>query len=175
MSDPYVGEIRMFGGSFAPVNWQFCNGQLMPIAGNETLYTLIGTTYGGDGNSTFGLPDLRGRVPVGQGSGQGLTPRVVGQSFGTETVTLTAPQALHTHVVMAAAQAGSVSAPANNAVLGQITGNVIPLYATQTTALVGLNPASVSASGGSQPHPNIMPTLCVNFIISMQGYFPSQQ
>ena len=172
MSSPYLGEIRIFAGNFAPQNWAFCDGQLLPIAENDALFNLIGTTYGGDGISTFGLPDLRGRVPVHQGTGSGLSPRIIGQMAGAEQVTLSSPQLpIHNHSLVAAATpalataepAGSLPAIASTA-----------LYSMPASGTLAMDPAAVGTSGSSQPHPNMAPYLCVNFIISLFGIFPSQ-
>jgi microcystin-dependent protein len=173
MSDPFIGEIRMFGGSFAPVNWAFCNGQLMAIDQNDALYALIGTTYGGDGVNTFGLPDLQGRIPLHQGSNGGNTA-VIGQLAGVENVTLTTNQLpIHNHPVSAAAGANSAS-PANNLLASTATGS--ELYARAGSA--GFNqaaPQEIPPSGGSNfPHDNMMPFLAVSFIICLFGIFPSR-
>lgn len=166
MAQPYVGEIRMFGGNFAPAGWMFCEGQLLPITENETLFQLIGTTYGGDGQSTFALPDLRGRIPVHQGNGF-----VLAETGGVEEVTLTLQQIpAHTHTLQASSANGSSSLPENN-VLAKSTSNepysVLP-------ANVPLRPGAVAPVGGSQPHTNFQPYLCISFIISLFGIFPSQ-
>ncbi len=166
MSTPYVGEIRLFAGNFAPSGWALCAGQLLPISENDTLFALIGTSFGGDGQSTFALPDLRGRVPVHRGPVNTLA-----QSGGTETVTLTGAQLpSHRHAFIASAAAGSASAP-QGAVLATTVGNI---YHSQPTSLVPLGTASVTAVGGSQPHENMQPFLCMNYIISLFGIFPSQ-
>jgi len=166
MALPYIGEIRMFAGNFAPANWLICNGQLLPISQNETLFQLIGTTYGGDGQVTFGLPDLRGRVPVHQGNGFALA-----QQGGQETVTLTTPQLpQHTHNAAAASGPGNSDSPSGaNAWATAAT----PLYSTAATN-AQMNPGAISASGGSQPHDNMSPYLTINYIISLLGIFPSQ-
>lgn len=173
MSDPYVGEIRMFGGTYVPAGWLACDGSSLPISDYQILYTLIGTTYGGDGISNFLLPDLRGRVPINQGTGLGLSPRAIGQSFGSETVTLTAAQLPHTHILQAATAAAPtpVLNPGGN-VLAQV--NTDNLYSATLSSVAGLHPATVTAAGGSLPHQNMMPSLCVTFIISPIGIFPSQ-
>ena len=164
MSEPYIGEIRMFAGNFAPVNWAFCNGQLIAIAENEALFAVIGTTYGGDGQSTFALPNLQGRVPIHQGSGF-----VIGQLAGTETVTLTTNQIpSHTHAVAALANANAKSP--SNAVYGGQTNDQI-----YSAAAGGqMNAGMVQLAGGSQPHDNMMPFVAVSFIIALFGIFPSQ-
>ena len=168
MAQPYVGEIRMFGGNFAPAGWMFCEGQLLPISENLTLFTLIGTTYGGDGQSTFGLPDLRGRVPIHMGGGFTLA-----QSGGAETVTLTVSQIpAHTHAFLASRVPASSSAP-GGAVPAMGQAATITPYGTDAP-LVPLHASSMGSTGGSQPHNNFQPYLCVDFIISLFGIFPSQ-
>jgi microcystin-dependent protein len=165
MAQPYVGEIRMFGGNFAPLGWMLCEGQLLPISENETLFQLIGTTYGGDGQSTFALPDLRGRVPLHQGNGF-----VLAETGGAEEVTLTPSQIpAHTHVLLANAQTATETIPGIGSVLAQPEPQV---FGTRTP-LQPLSPTAVSTVGGSQPHNNFQPYLCVNFIISLFGIFPS--
>lgn len=165
MAQPYVGEIRMFAGNFAPAGWMFCEGQLVPISENETLFQLIGTTYGGDGQSTFALPDLRGRLPLHQGNGL-----VLAETGGAEQITLTASQIpSHTHPMLATAGAGSASSPQNH-VLATTVGNI---YSGVTGMQANMSPQAVSSVGGSQPHNNMQPYLCVNFIISLFGIFPS--
>ena len=170
MSNPYVGEIRLFAGNFAPNGWALCQGQLVAIAENETLFNLIGTTYGGDGQETFALPDLRGRVPVHQGQGPGLSPRTLGHLGGTETVTLQPGQTpSHTHAARASTAAATLGAPGGN------------VLAATTAASYGPGPASTAMAGGAigsvwgnpQPHENMAPTLTVNYIISLYGIFPS--
>ena len=170
MSDPFVGEIRMFGGNFAPAGWAFCNGQLLPISENETLFTLIGTTYGGDGQSTFALPDLRGRLAVHQGTSAGGS-FILGEASGVESVTLTLQQIpAHTHSFVGTTnQAGTTNPPTN--ILGQNPGSNIYV---EDQAAVALAPQSLLSEGGSQPHDNFQPYLCVSFIISLFGVFPSQ-
>jgi len=167
MSQPYVGEIRMFGGNFAPAGWMFCEGQLLPISEYETLFNLIGTTYGGDGQSTFALPDLRGRIPVHVGPGFTLA-----QSGGQETVTLTTSQ-LPSHGHPATALSTTAQATTNPA--GAVWGAVTASSPYSSAAFDSqMNPASIGSAGGSQPHTNFMPYLCVSFIISLFGIFPSQ-
>ena len=166
MAQPYVGEIRMFAGNFAPAGWMFCEGQLLPISENETLFNLIGTTYGGDGQSTFALPDLRGRLPIHQGNGFTLA-----ETGGVEDVTLTVSQIpAHSHPFLATTNPGNQVNAANN-VLGQLTQGMLYFAAAGTSSL---NPAAITSTGGSQPHTNFQPYLCVNFIISQFGIFPSQ-
>jgi microcystin-dependent protein len=165
MAQPYVGEIRMFAGNFAPAGWMFCEGQLLPISENETLFQLIGTTYGGDGESTFALPDLRGRIPIHQGNGF-----ILAETGGVEEVTLTVNQIpAHTHPLLAS---GDVGDQINLA--GALTSNsngVIPYIEDAPT--LNMNPADIASVGGSQPHTNFQPYLCVDFIISLFGIFPS--
>ncbi|HXI91709.1 MAG TPA: tail fiber protein [Blastocatellia bacterium] len=164
MAQPYVGEIRMFAGNFAPAGWMFCEGQLLPISENETLFTLIGTTYGGDGQSTFALPDLRGRVPIHFGNGFTLA-----ETGGTETVTLTVQQIpAHSHPVLASANAGNATQPAGNLTAQNAS---VTIYRPQDP-VVSMNAQSVGSTGGSQPHENFQPYLCVDFIISLFGIFP---
>ena len=166
MAQPYVGEIRMFAGNFAPAGWMFCEGQLLPISENETLFQLIGTTYGGDGESTFALPDLRGRIPLHQGNGF-----ILAETGGAEEITLTTNQIpIHTHPMLASLDQGLSNNAANN-VLAQSPN--IKLYSASSPG-VALNAQSVSPVGGSQPHTNFQPYLCVDFIISLFGIFPSQ-
>ena len=166
MANPYVGEIRMFGGNFAPVGWAFCNGAVVPIADNETLFQLIGTTYGGDGINTFALPNLQSRVPVHVGPGFAL-----GQAAGAESVTLTTSQIpVHSHVPLCNAAAGSSDTPANN-FWAAATGATNYDDSAPNAALA---PATIGSAGGSQPHDNMIPFLVINFIISLFGVFPSQ-
>jgi microcystin-dependent protein len=165
MAQPYVGEIRMFAGNFAPAGWLFCEGQLLPISENEVLFQLIGTTYGGDGESTFAVPDLRGRIPIHQGNGF-----VLAETGGAEAVTLTVNQIPnHTHPVIASTGPGSVNSPTNN-VFGVSAAVKVFL---EDDPLVNMNAAAVAPIGGSQPHTNMQPYLCVDFIISLFGLYPS--
>lgn len=165
MAQPYVGEIRLFAGNFAPAGWMFCEGQLLPISEYETLFNLIGTTYGGDGQSTFALPDLRGRIPVHQGNGFNLA-----ETGGAEEVTLTASQIpTHSHALLGSADPASARSLANG-VFGRAPGEA---YASEFTPQV-LSPQAVGPVGGSQPHNNFQPYLCVDYIISLFGIFPSQ-
>jgi microcystin-dependent protein len=165
MSQPYVGEIRMFAGNFAPAGWMFCDGQLLAISENETLFNLIGTTYGGDGQSTFALPDLRGRVPLHFGSGFTLA-----ETGGAESVTLTVPQIpAHAHAMLASADNASTPNAAGS-VLAQTPSYTPYIFDPPATPLA---PVSVGAAGGSQPHNNFQPYLCVDFIISLFGIFPT--
>jgi len=169
MAQPYVGEIRIFAGNFAPAGWMFCEGQLLPISENEVLFQLIGTTYGGDGQSTFALPDLRGRLPIHQGTQQG-TSYTIGQNGGTEEVTLTVNQIpVHGHAMTAAAVGGNATSPAGN--LPASSFGVTPYINDVPSG--NFNAAAIMPVGGSQPHSNFQPYLCVDFIISLFGIFPS--
>lgn len=166
MAQPYVGEIRMFAGNFAPAGWMFCEGQLLPISENETLFQLIGTTYGGDGESTFALPDLRGRVPLHQGNSF-----VLSETGGVEEVTLTTQQIpLHTHPMIGSSASASSSSPGGN-VYATTAG--FDLYFPDPDGSSKLLASAVGAVGGSQPHNNMQPFLVVSFIISLFGIFPS--
>jgi microcystin-dependent protein len=165
MAQPYVGEIRMFAGNFAPAGWMFCEGQLLPISENETLFQLIGTTYGGDGESTFALPDLRGRIPIHQGNGF-----ILAETGGVEEVTLTTNQIpAHSHPMLAAAVTGDQITPGGN--LASSSFNVTPYINDVPNG--NFNAGAVLPVGGSQPHTNFQPYLCVDFIISLFGIFPS--
>ena len=169
MAEPYVGEIRMFGGNFAPNSWMFCDGSILPISENDALFALIGTTYGGDGQNTFALPDLRGRVPVHQGQGPGLSSYSIGQNGGVESVTIIPNQMpAHTHTPQASNTGGSDN-PANNFWANTATGKP---YSAAPPA-VQMNAATIPGTvGGSQPHENMIPFLCVSYIISLFGIFP---
>jgi microcystin-dependent protein len=172
MSSPYIGEIRMFGGNFAPAGWSFCDGQLVAISENDTLFTLIGTTYGGDGQETFALPDLRGRVPLHQS-----TNFVMGQAAGVEEVTINiATMAAHTHPLQASSNAGTTNIPTATTLLATEgpagISNVFTYLPPGGTPQIAMNPAAVGLSGGSQPHPNIQPSVGINYIISLFGIFP---
>lgn len=166
MAQPYVGEIRMFAGNFAPAGWMFCEGQLLPISENETLFNLIGTTYGGDGQSTFALPDLRGRLPMHQGNGF-----ILAETGGVEEVTLTVQQIpAHTHPVLCSTNPGDSTQPQNNVTA---TNSSVQIYRAQAP-VVPMNTQAVGPTGGSQPHTNFQPYLCIDFIISLFGIFPHQ-
>lgn len=170
MSDSYLGEIRMFAGSFPPNGWAFCNGQLMPISENDTLFNLIGTTYGGDGQETFGMPNLQGRVPMHQGAGPGLSSYQLGETGGVEGVTLSNNQTPnHAHPFVAAKDSATGSTPVGN-LLGDSPS--IQLY-VETAPNTPLSAQAVTFQGGSQPHDNLQPYLAVNFIISLFGIYPS--
>jgi microcystin-dependent protein len=166
MSNIFVGEIRMFGGNFAPAGWMFCDGQLLPISENETLFNLIGTTYGGDGMTTFALPDLRGRLPLHQGNGF-----VLAETGGVEAVTLTVGQIpAHSHPFLASTNPGATANPSPNLPSNSANVNV---YIQDVTG-VNMSTQAIGPTGGSQPHSNLQPFLCVSFIISLFGVFPSQ-
>ncbi|MCW2709000.1 MAG: Tail Collar domain protein [Frankiales bacterium] len=171
MSGPFVGEIRLFAGSFEPTGWMFCRGQLLPISENDVLFQLIGTTYGGDGQSTFALPDLQGRVPLHQGQGSGLSFYTMGETGGVETVTLTTNQIpAHTHAFVATRSGGTSSNAIGNVLAS--SPNVTELIADTPSATMPAS--SIGATGGSQPHDNMAPTIAINYIISLFGVFPSQ-
>ena len=171
MSNPYVGEIRLFGGNFAPVEWAFCDGSVLSISQYQALFSLIGTTYGGDGVTTFNLPDLRGRLPVHQGTGSDGTSYVLGQSGGAETVLLGSQQIpSHAHSPVAAVAGGSQPGPGGGVLAGSAG---VALYSSDA-ANATLDPSAVASAGGGQPHANLQPYLCLSFIISLFGVFPSQ-
>ena len=178
MAQPYVGQIMIIGCNFAPAGWMLCAGQLLPISEYETLFQLIGTTYGGDGQSTFGLPDLQGRVPLHMGTGNGLSTYAIGQNGGVESVTLNTQQIpTHNHLSQISSNPASAGAPGNNILaneaigLGQATCFSYGSFGgTQST----LAPATLGNTGGNQPHENRQPLLVLNFIISLFGVFPSQ-
>lgn len=171
MSNPYVGEIRMFGGSFAPQGWLFCDGSVLSISDNDVLFQLIGTTYGGDGQETFAIPDLRGRIPIHVGTGSGGQQYALAQTGGAETVTLT-PATIppHTHTIGGSGSAGVANAP-TNATWGTWGDRQYAAAATEGTTL---SPDVLQSAGGSQPHDNMPPFLAVSFIISLYGIYPAQ-
>ncbi|MGA9994731.1 MAG: tail fiber protein [Pyrinomonadaceae bacterium] len=168
MAQPYIGEIRMFAGNFAPAGWAFCDGQLMPISENDALFVVIGTTYGGDGQETFALPDLRSRVPVHQGNGYQL-----GEKAGVESVTLTVNQIpTHSHAALCSSGGANTSANPLNAIWNV---SDVTQYATSAVPPDGqMNAAALSPAGGSQPHDNMLPYLGISFILSLFGLFPTQ-
>ena len=171
MPEPYIGEIRMFAGNFAPNGWMFCEGQTLPISENDALFTLIGTTYGGDGQETFNLPNLASRVPIHMGTGPDGTNYQIAEMAGTETVTLTTQQIPnHTHPLSASTSAGAVNSPANKVIAASPSVTIF----VEDSPDNNLNPNSVTPAGGSQPHENCQPFLCINFILSLFGVFPSQ-
>ena len=165
MAQPYVGEIRMFAGNFAPAGWMFCEGQLLPISENETLFQLIGTTYGGDGQSTFALPDLRGRIPIHQGNGF-----ILAETGGAEEITLTVSQIpAHGHPLL-----GSSSVANNANASGQVVAEASTFFPyINAPGVTPMGATAIGPTGGSQPHTNFQPYLCVDFIISLFGIFPS--
>jgi microcystin-dependent protein len=170
MAQPYVGEIRMFAGNFAPNGWMFCEGQTLPIAENEVLFQLIGTTYGGDGEETFNLPNLASRVPLHMGTGPDGTTYQLGEMAGTEQETLTTQQIPnHTHAMVASQDNALQVTPLDNVLA---TPTAMDLYKVGIAAVPMAN--SIGPAGGSQPHENTQPFLCINFIISLFGIFPSQ-
>lgn len=171
MAQPYVGEIRMFAGSFNPAGWMFCDGSVLPISENETLFQLIGTTYGGDGQSTFALPNLQSRVPVHFGTGPSGVTYSLAETGGAEEITLTTGQMpTHSHPLLASTALATQETPGNN-VTGQ---SEIAIYGTQAPLTPGLDVAAIAPVGGSQPHENEQPYLVINYIISLFGIFPSQ-
>ncbi len=176
MSEPFLGEIRMFGGNYAPVNWLLCSGQLLSVSENTALFSLIGTTYGGDGVQTFGLPNLQGRIPMHQGQGTGLQNYVLGQVAGTETVTITsATMPQHSHTLNASTVAANSTSPSNTALPGKLPPpeNFYAVASGGTNPPLGaMNPASITMTQGGLPHDNMMPTLCFSFIICTAGIFP---
>jgi microcystin-dependent protein len=173
MAQPYVGQILAVGFNFAPVGWLLCNGQTLPIAQYDVLFNLIGTTYGGDGVTTFALPNLCGRVAVNQGQGLGLSPYVLGQIAGSEGVTLTSTQVgAHPHTMLASSQAGSTATPATTTALAQNAQPLMDIYATSAPNTTMGN--AIGVAGNSQPHENRQPYLTINYIIAFEGIFPSQ-
>lgn len=172
MSEPFTGEITMFAGNFAPKGWAYCDGQLLEIAQNEALFSLLGTFYGGDGRSSFCLPDLRGRLPLHQGTGPGLSIRPLGSKAGAENVTLTAEQlASHDHDFVGSTATAATEAP-QGMVLAQST--VRYLKKNATAGAIQLNTASIAHTGGGQPHSNLQPSLGINYIIALFGIYPSR-
>lgn len=171
MSEPYIGEIHMFGGNFAPRGYAFCDGSLLQIAQYDALFSLIGTTYGGDGQTTFALPDLRGRLPVSAGQGPGLSQRTPGQSGGAEAVTLaTATMPAHTHLPQATTGTGSSPSPAGTIWAATSAGAAY----TVSTPTVPMRGDLISMAGSSQSHDNLMPFQCINFIIALEGVYPTR-
>ena len=171
MSEPFVGEIRMFAGNFAPRGWAFCDGQLLAVSQNDALFSLLGTIYGGDGRTTFGLPDLRGRIPIHAGTGPGLSPRRLGAKGGAEKVTLTVNQLpSHSHPMRASADPASGPNPQGDVLAETTTDRVY----SDNAADAAMASSSISAVGGSRSHTNLMPYLCVHFIIALVGIYPSR-
>lgn len=176
MSEPFIAEIRIFAGNFAPRSWAFCDGQLLPLAQNAALFSLIGTTYGGDGITTMGLPNMAGRAPMHPGRGPGLTSRRLGEATGVEEVTLTEAQMPeHKHIARASTDAGVAGQVPNPMASISSSGFLDKLYSTETTTkLTDMADGVVSHAGGSQPHNNLQPFLVMNFIIALQGLYPSR-
>jgi len=174
MSEPFIAEIRIFAGNFAPRSWAFCDGQLLPISQNTALFSLIGTTYGGDGRTTTALPNLQGRAPMHPGRGPGLTARRLGEKVGIETVTLSEAQIpSHSHTARATTNGAAPGGPTNTSSLARTGGG--DSYQSNTTAnLVDLASQTLSTTGGSQSHTNVQPYLTLNFIIALQGLYPSR-
>jgi microcystin-dependent protein len=170
MSDPFIGEIRMFAGTFAPRSWAFCDGQLLAVSQNDALFSLFGTTYGGDGRTTFGLPDMRSRIPVHAGTGPGLSIRHLGSKSGSESVTVGTTQLpSHTHPLQGSSDSATTPDPSGN-VFARSSGDT---YGSDFSAS-NMNGAAVSSSGGGQAHTNLMPSLAVNFIVALFGVYPAR-
>ena len=173
MSEPFIGEIRRFAGNFAPRGWALCDGQLLPIAQNTALFSLLGTTYGGDGRTSFGLPDLRGRVPVHPGNGPGLSPYKLGQKGGAEKVTLQTTQIpSHNHAVECVSAEGNVGVPADH-LPGSETAGTVDFW-SNANADGTMKASMIKDNSGGQGHANVQPYLAVNYIIALQGLFPSR-
>ena len=173
MTDQFVGEIRIFAGNFAPTGWALCNGQLLPISQNTALFSLLGTMYGGDGKSTFGLPNLQGAAPLMAGQGNGLSNRVQGEIGGEATVTLTAAEMpAHSHPINGGNSAGTNAAPTNNDWGAASVTRGQKLYSQNAGTDRSMSPLAFGASGSSQPHNNLPPYLTLTFIIALQGIFP---
>lgn len=171
MSEPFIAEIRIFAGNFPPRGWAFCDGQLLPIAQNTALFSLIGTTYGGDGRSTTALPDLQGRLPMHPGRGPGLADRRLGERAGVEAVTLTEQEIPnHGHALRAVSEPGDLADPANRNLARSATGSA---YQQNASALVPMNEGMLANAGNNQAHNNLMPYLALYFIIALEGVFPS--
>ncbi|MEN0054285.1 MAG: tail fiber protein [Mucilaginibacter sp.] len=178
MDNPFLGTVSLFAGNFAPRGWALCNGQLMSIAQNSALFSLLGTTYGGDGITTFALPDLRGRAPIHWGQGPGLTNRELGEASGSENVTLVVTQMpQHNHIVSASTTTATQGSPAGNVLAvstdpgaGSAPLNFIEPASINTT----MAPGTISPAGGNQPHNNMQPYLTITFIIALQGIYPSR-
>ena len=174
MSDQFVAEIRLFPFNFAPTGWAMCNGQLLPISQNTALFSLVGTYYGGNGTSNFGLPNLQGCSALDMGQGAGLTDRVLGETGGSATVTLlTTEIPAHTHNLMCATTVGNVASPSGNS-FGSAERGKPPGYAAKTGTAAAMSPSAVGNTGGGQPHNNLQPYLTMNFCIALQGIYPSR-
>ena len=173
MSDPFLAEIRIFAGNFAPRGWAFCNGQILPIAQNTAIFSIIGTIYGGDGTSTMALPNLQGRSPMHHGHGPGLSARRIGQKLGAETVSITESQIpAHSHTARGVTTAGESGAPSNIDSLGRSAGTFA--YHTDSSNLIDMSSQTLSTNGGGQAHTNTQPYLTLNFIIALMGIYPSR-
>jgi microcystin-dependent protein len=169
MSSPFIGEIRLFPYNFAPRGWAFCAGQILPIAQNTALFSLLGTNYGGNGQTTFGLPDLRGRVAMSSGQGPGLANYSLGEMSGVETITLSQSQMPpHTHLLACSSDDGNAGSPPGNFPASAAN----PIYANAANS--SMNPAALNISGGGQPHSNLQPYLILNYCIALEGIFPSR-
>lgn len=172
MSEPFIAEIRIFAGNFAPRGWAFCDGQLLQIAQNTALFSLVGTTYGGDGRNTFGLPNLQGRAPMHPGRGPGLTPRQLGERSGSESVTLTGAQMpAHTHTMRATNSPAASRDPAGNALARSRGGSA---YRSDAANLESMDASALPSVGGGQTHNNMQPFLAMYFIIALQGLYPTR-
>ncbi|MCP3136615.1 phage tail protein [Pyxidicoccus xibeiensis] len=173
MSEPFIGQIMMFAGNFPPRGWQFCQGQILSIAQNTALFSILGTTYGGNGQTTFALPDLRGRYPMQPGQGPGLSPRTLGEQGGSETVTLISTQMpAHNHTLNVSSQNGDTETPVGTVLAADSSATITNYRAAPIDGT--MNPASIGVAGGSQPHNNMSPYTCINFIIAMEGIYPSR-
>lgn len=174
MAEPFIGQMIMTGFNFAPRGYALCSGQLLSIAQNTALFSLLGTYYGGDGRVTFGLPDMRGRIPNHQGQGLGLTPRTLGEQSGAETVTLISSEMpTHNHQVMTTNVAGALPSPGGNFIAASSDGNASASFRPTSDGST-LNPQTVGLAGGSQPHPNMQPYLVISFSIALEGIYPSR-
>jgi microcystin-dependent protein len=175
MATPFIAEIRMYGFNFPPRGGAFCNGQILAIAQNTALFSLLGTTYGCNGTTNFGLPNLQGRTPIGQGNGPGLTPRVLGEVGGSQTVTLLSTEMpVHTHTPQAVSGAGTSSSPAGTLWAASGVGRTPPPYYVTGAVATTMNAAAISAAGGNQPHENMQPYQTLNFVIALQGVYPAR-
>ena len=176
MAEPFIGQITLFGGNFAPRGWAFCDGQLLSISQNTALFSILGTTFGGNGQTTFGLPDLRGRVPMHPGSGPGLSARFLGEQGGVESVTLLATQMPpHNHQLNASSTDATTPVPTNNVLAKANDPNTLnEINSFAATSNTNLSPGSIGQAGGGQPHSNVQPYTCINYIIALEGIYPSR-